>query len=153
MTKQINPSVITTLERVENTKVIQINSNIHETKFPKLISEINAFLGGCFLNGKEDEYTYQVSNVSYQDIHDYIRNTLTKTDTPVQRMLSNCIELEYDETGELWFEMVYARQIGEGEYDYTRIRVENLDEMFGEQMMNEAINAARSIAERLSFPI
>ena len=56
MTKQINPSVITTLERVENTKVIQINSNIHETKFPKLISEINAFLGGCFLNGKEDEY-------------------------------------------------------------------------------------------------
>lgn len=145
MTKQIIP----TIEATPQAKIVSISSTIHETKFPTLQREINAFLGGCLLNGKEDDYTYQVSNVSYQDIHDYIRNVLT-----TQPILSNCIELEYDnQDGEQWFKMVYSRQVGFGEYDTTEITIENLDEMFSDQMMNETINAQRSIFERLSYPL
>ena len=149
MTKAIfSPVAVTTIEATNEATIVSIQAEINETKFPKLLRGINSFLGGAYLNGKEDDYTYQVSNVSYQDIHDYIRNVLTR-----QRILANCIELEYDETGEQWFKMVYARQVGTSEYDYTEITIENLDEMFSEEMMERTINQARSIHERLSFPM
>ena len=150
MTKAIF-SPVTTHEITDSLVISAITpEKFKVTHFNKLQDEIHAFFGAALCNLNWDDYTYHVSGTTYNDILEEVSRLLLN-----DKAMNDYITVEHDEiSGDYFTELVYAQQISEeGEHNYITIRIENMDMIYGEEMMERTINQARSIHERLSFPM
>jgi hypothetical protein len=132
----------------KHTKKLTTQPTSINTTLEVLQSDLSAFFGAAMLNHSEDSFTYKVCNLTYNDIHDWVRVLITSQPT-----LQSCIEIEYDEIcGDYFFEIVYSRMVSmAGGFDEVRIRIENLDMMYAEETMYKTIEGCRPVSERLYF--